>query len=280
LKVLHEKNILNEEFPFEMWIAGSVEYCPHWHEGVEIVYVIDGTADVGLNGEVYALNPRDILIIGGGDVHYYLPEVTTGSLLIVLFKLSLFEPYVSVMDNKKILNPLQRSSCDVDSNHVHKLLEDQILSMKEEYVKKLPGYKMALKARLYDFMVLLIREIPMMDYSTSEKTNQLISIERLGRVHEYVEQNYMRDITIQEVADVAKYSTFYFTRYFKNATGMTFGRFLSSFRVKVAEKYLLEEDLTVTDIAFKCGFNSIKTFNRVFKIIKGCTPTEIRKRNN
>lgn len=92
----------------------------------------------------------------------------------------------------------------------------------------------------------------------------------------------MRDITIQEVADVAKYSTFYFTRYFKNATGMTFGRFLSSFRVKVAEKkYLLEEDLTVTDIAFKCGFNSIKTFNRVFfKIIKGCTPTEIRKRNN
>ncbi len=61
---------------------------------------------------------------------------------------------------------------------------------------------------------------------------------------------------------------------------MTFGRFLSSFRVKVAEKYLLEEDLTVTDIAFKCGFNSIKTFNRVFKIIKGCTPTEIRKRNN
>ncbi len=98
--------------------------------------------------------------------------------------------------------------------------------MKEEYIKKLPGYKMALKARLYDFMVLLIREIPMMDYSTSEKTNQLISIERLGRVHEYVEQNYMRDITIQEVADVAKYSTFLFYTLFQECNGYDIWSFL------------------------------------------------------
>lgn len=272
--------MLNQDFPFEMWIADSIEYCPHWHEGVEVVYLIDGTADVGLNGDIYSLEPRDILIIGGGDIHYYLTDATTGRLLIFQFKLSLFESFLSIFNNKKILNPLQRPNNLEGVITIHRLLEDQILSMKDEYEKKLKGYKMALKARIYDFIVVIVREIPMIEYSTSERTNQLISIERLDRVYEYVEQNYKKDISIQEIAAIANYSTFYFTRYFKNATGMTFGRFMNSFRVKMAEMYLMEEDITVTDIAYKCGFNSIKTFNRVFKSIKGCTPTDLRKSNN
>ena len=60
---------------------------------------------------------------------------------------------------------------------------------------------------------------------------------------------------------------------------MTLNEYLNSVRVKKAEEYLLDMDISITEAAYMSGFNSIQTFNRVFKKIKGCTPTEYRKRS-
>lgn len=136
-----------------------------------------------------------------------------------------------------------------------------------------------MKARLYDLAVILLRQVPMENYPPREKSRLLNRLERLKKVFAYVEENYNRSISLEEVAEEASFSVYYFTRFFKEATGMTFGQYLSFYRINIAEEYLLSYNDPITEVAFKAGFNSIKTFNRVFKKLKGCSPTEFREQN-
>ena len=117
----------------------------------------------------------------------------------------------------------------------------------------------------------------MTKYSPHEKSRKLGRLERLEQVFEYVDNNYDRPISLDQIARVANFSIYHFTRFFKETTGMTFGEYLNSYRIKKAEAYLEDAQNTITEIAFKSGFNSIKTFNRVFKHQKGCSPSEYRK---
>jgi AraC-like DNA-binding protein len=92
-----------------------------------------------------------------------------------------------------------------------------------------------------------------------------------------VEHNYTREITLAEIAGAANFSIYHFARFFKEATGMTFIQYLNNYRISKAIRYLCSTTDPITEIAFQAGFDSIKTFNRVFKQLKGCSPTEYKK---
>ncbi|MDD2214001.1 MAG: helix-turn-helix transcriptional regulator, partial [Oscillospiraceae bacterium] len=64
---------------------------------------------------------------------------------------------------------------------------------------------------------------------------------------------------------------------FKTYTQMSFLEFLNRCRVSEAEKLLADPGRTVTAVALECGFNSLSTFNRVFKQVKNCTPAEYQR---
>jgi AraC-like DNA-binding protein len=70
---------------------------------------------------------------------------------------------------------------------------------------------------------------------------------------------------------------YHFTRFFKDTTGMTFWQYLNNYKVSKAVNLLINTSDSISEIAFNSGFNSIKTFNRVFKQVKGCSPSEFRK---
>lgn len=87
----------------------------------------------------------------------------------------------------------------------------------------------------------------------------------------------MNDITLENLAKLVGYSTFHFSRIFKKYSNTTFINFLNRQKVKAAELLLLESGSSITDIAMKVGFSSLTTFNRVFKNINGCTPSDYKK---
>ena len=101
---------------------------------------------------------------------------------------------------------------------------------------------------------------------------------RLSCVIDYIEMNYQNQITLDEIANEAGFSKFHFTRFFKDMTGVTFLNYLNNFRITKVEEALLNTEISITNIAMKSGFKNIKTFNRVFKNIKGCSPMEYRRR--
>ncbi len=100
---------------------------------------------------------------------------------------------------------------------------------------------------------------------------------RIEKVMEYMNRNFDRTITLAEVAKIAAMSEVAFSRFFKSRTGNTFIDTLNDIRLGHASRTLIETTNSITEIAYKCGFNNISNFNRIFKKRKNCTPKEFRE---
>ncbi len=282
MKAWHQKNFLEPDFPFFLGFSKSLKFSHHWHEEIEIIYIMQGRLQAGINHEVYPMGSGDILLIGAGDVHHFIPQSRWCKTAIIQFGFSIFESFSTALRDRRFICPFFGSlaggnSIEDEGVTAHQNLEKEILSMIAEYRNKREGYQMALKARLYDLIVTILRQVPMEKYSSRERAKQLKNLEKLEQVFCYVEKNHIRTITLDEIAKVANFSTYHFTRFFRETTGITFNRYLNYFRIRKAEVYLRNIENSVTEVAFKSGFNSIKTFNRVFKEVKGCSPSEYRK---
>lgn len=275
-----QKNLVDNSFPFNLFITDVPEFPPHWHTEIEIVYSLEGQQDIGLNNRVYTLEPRDILLVGMGDVHYFLHQSAKNKRIIIQFKPNLVEGFTPVFRKRRFIQPLIKSHTASEANkeiELHKLIEKQILTLSNEYFNKQEGYKLAILARLYDLVLILLRQVPYENISSIERNKHLKRLERLEQVFQFVEQNFGRPISLEEVSQVANFSVYHFTRFFKETTGMTFLQYLNNYRVAKAEIYLTDTTDSITEVAFKAGFRSIKTFNRVFKKLKGCSPSQYQK---
>ena len=101
---------------------------------------------------------------------------------------------------------------------------------------------------------------------------------RVHTIREYIANNYMRDITLPELADMVCMNVDSFSRFFKNKTGRTPNRYIIDYRLGIAARLLLTTQMSVSEIGFSCGFNTLSHFNRLFRESKGCTPSEFRER--
>jgi AraC-like DNA-binding protein len=270
-----QKNLTDGQFPFNLFITDILEFPPHWHEEIEIIYVLEEELVIGLNSEIYHLKPRDIFLINSGEVHFFVTPPKKSQRIILQFELSLFQSLTDFLRARKPVSPL--IPFDTPESGAHHDLEKQLLTIAREYSKKLPGYQLAISARLSDLAVILLRQVPTEPYSPLERNKHLKRLERLEQVFNHVEQNYTRGITLAEIAKAANFSVYHFTRFFKETTGMTFTQYLNNYRINQAIKFLTETTDSITEIAFKSGFESIKTFNRVFKQLKGRSPSAFKK---
>jgi AraC-like DNA-binding protein len=274
----HQQNLLEPSFPFTIFLSEKTHFPPHWHGEMEIVYVLEGSIEVGLGHELYTLGPRDIFIIGSGQVHHFPLQTQDSKLVFIQFGPAFFDSYSAVMSDRRLTHPLLGRSgrWGPEETELHQLMEKQIQLLVHEYEEKSEGYPIAIKARLYDLFLLLLRHAPMQRYSQEEKRNQLNRLNRLEMVFDYVENRMDSKITVAEVARVVNFSVYHFTRFFKAATGMTFGDYLKHFRINKAEWYLTSTEDSITEIAMKTGFSSVQSFDRVFKELKGCSPRTFR----
>lgn len=99
---------------------------------------------------------------------------------------------------------------------------------------------------------------------------------QIEKVYTFIQQNFHRKVTLSEVSDLVNMSTVSFNRFIKKRTGKTFIEYINDTRISYAARWLIETDLSIGEIGFKCGFNNIANFNRVFKKSKDCTPSEFR----
>ena len=102
---------------------------------------------------------------------------------------------------------------------------------------------------------------------------------RIKIIHQYLQKNYSKRITVGEVAKLINMTESGFCHFFKKRTQKSFIDFLNDLRVGEAARMLLETTNTISEISYNCGFNNISNFNRIFKKKKGSTPTDYRERN-
>ncbi|MEM9420404.1 MAG: AraC family transcriptional regulator [Planctomycetota bacterium] len=100
---------------------------------------------------------------------------------------------------------------------------------------------------------------------------------RIDAVSAYVQSHYAEPISLDEVAGVVHMSRTAFCRFFQRVMGRTFMQYLHELRVSQACRLLTETDLPIADIGFRVGFGNLANFNRVFKRLRGVTPSVIRR---
>jgi two-component system response regulator YesN len=96
------------------------------------------------------------------------------------------------------------------------------------------------------------------------------------RIMEYIQKHYTEDITLKSISRLFYMNPAYLGQLFKNSTGVLFNQYLTEIRMKAAKNMLLETDLSICDIAEKCGYKVIRSFYTAFKKYYNCTPNEYR----
>ena len=100
---------------------------------------------------------------------------------------------------------------------------------------------------------------------------------KLDTIYKHINRNFKQHISLNEIANIASMTIPAFCRYFKKVTGKTFTKLVNEYRVVHATKLLSESTMSITDIAYECGFNNFSHFNKLFKEITGKNASKYRK---
>ena len=100
---------------------------------------------------------------------------------------------------------------------------------------------------------------------------------RILKVKNFISKNYMDEIRLAQLADIAGMSTSAFSRFFKLHTGRNLTDYIIDMRLGAASRLLVDTARSISEISFSCGFNNLSNFNRIFKKKKGCSPSEFRE---
>lgn len=111
------------------------------------------------------------------------------------------------------------------------------------------------------------------------KTTNEVNQSRVSKVQEYISCHYREELTLSELAGVANMAPTSLSHLFKKVTGGCLSDYIIAVRIQNAKELLQNSDHTIKAIAYDCGFSTLTNFNRQFKRLTGCTPTELRESN-
>lgn len=249
-------------------------YDVHHHDAYELIFPTEGTYHVQIDRQHFALHPGDILMIPSGMVHELKPE-GRGGRFIFLIPLDLAtqgkvcEYLASCLDQPVLIN---RSTCPTIYNEEIAILNQLCRDYLED-----DGLKdFAVYTRILTFLLTYGKFRAAQDADPAIQPSQKTPTEKFNALFAYLDRHYAEDLSLEHVAAVAGFSKYHFSRIFKQLSGNNFYDYLTRRRIKAAEMLLLQEEASISQIALQSGFSSLSTFNRVFRKVMGCTPTQYR----
>ncbi|BCJ94358.1 AraC family transcriptional regulator [Anaerocolumna cellulosilytica] len=266
-----------EHFGIRLYLNQEAEDYPvHWHTAGEIIMPIDNIYTVIVNDTKHVLNPGEILVLPSGELHQlFAPE--SGERIILQFDCSLLYNLTGFDSAFHLFHPCIVITKE-SSEELHRLLKNILLNLKKEYFSKSLLKEASAYSMLIQFFVILGRNCMKGEnrFPGTKSQKQHEYIDKFLQVCNYMNEHCTEDIKVEDLAAMAGFSKFHFTRLFKQFTGMSYYSYLNKHRIMHAERLLIDPNLSVTEVAMRSGFISLATFNRVFKTYKRCTPTEYK----
>lgn len=263
---------------------GSYFFTPfHFHRECQLTLVLEGTGTRFIGESVERFVAGDLVLIGSNlphvfrnDPHFYEENTSLMARAISIFFVPEFlgSGFWGHPETKQLSEWIQASSrgivFDGETRRQAGRAMGAILEMK-------PGFPRLLA--ILDLLYKLFRssEARFLSEGSIKPVFKPSDSHKLHSVFEFVMNNYHREIRQEEVAGLASMTPPAFSRYFKRQTRKTFTEFILDVRIAQACKLLIEEDISIGEVAFRCGFHNISNFNRRFKTMKGRTPREYRK---
>ena len=253
------------------------DYPIHYHPEFELNYIRNGAGLRRIVGDhMEEIDQAELVLIGPNLSHCWQQYKCSND---TIHEITIQFPDNLLTDsllNRAIMKPIKdmfrRSSYGI-------LFSQQTIQQQEEricQVTQLDGidYFLELLSILYDLAT--SRNQRLLSSQILDPEVRLPN-EKMAKLHHFIEQNYSRKITLQEVSALLNMSPVTFNRFIKKRTGKTFIEYLNEIRIGHATRLLINKDMSISEIAFSVGFNSMANFNRIFKKSKNCTPSQYRE---
>lgn len=227
----------------------NLDYPLHLHKSFELVYLEAGTMEVHIGGEEYSLQAGELAIIFPGQLHAFSSPQSNRSRLCIF--------------SADYLPDLEQGHCPVLRAEAG--LMDRLYECRHN--------RFAVKSLLYGLAASYVQGA---HYQSEESGNE----ELICRVVQYIEAHFAEPISLQRMAEELGYNYRYLSGVVNRCFKTGFPRVVNRFRVDLACRLLKKERLSITEVAARCGFDSLRNFNRCFKEIMGQTPKEYKRAAN
>ena len=239
------------------------QFPEHLHGQLEMTGLISGEACVTVEGKTYAMRAGDLCFCFPGVIHGYgSVENPVGWMLIADPKH--FPDFSEVLEENRPRNPVV---------HVNDLPEDVAFCMqrlREESIQ--PINEPAVRGYV---QVLLAKTMPKMQLAEEPVKHSDVAYQ----IMRYLSKHFTEPVSVADMAKALNISRSHISHTFSNRLHTNFRTYVNVLRTDLACKLLRGTDFNITRIAYECGFETQRTFNRAFQEQCGMTPKEYRGTN-
>ena len=249
----------------------------HWHEEMELVYAAEGSMEVRIPSSSFCVRKGDLFAINSNTLHF------ASSLEGCLLHSLVFSPsLVTGTDNsvfaKKYVHPLL--SCPsfsgflFPSSKYPEIIRDFCAAF-EVMKKEPPGFEFIVREKLSCICFFLSQKFKeeMVISSSTSGQNDL----RIKKMLEYIHENFGRNISVEDMAEVIHISKSECFRSFQNIVGKAPAEYLIQYRLTQASRMLAETDMSIAEVGMAAGFQSPSYFGKMFRDRQGISPGKYRK---
>ncbi|MEC5148231.1 AraC family transcriptional regulator [Chitinophaga sp. 212800010-3] len=280
-KILREITPLTQSDCFTLFTREkrTFDFPLHYHDEFELNFIQHAKGAKRIIGDhIEEIGELELVLVGPNLQHGWFTHKHNGELIreiTIQFHRDLFDEKF-----------LQRNQLNYIRNMFEKSLRG-ILFSAETTQQIMPRLVRLPQQRGFDSVLELMSilhglstsgDIRLLSDTTSGHTTTFsYSSRRVEKIMAYLNANFDKNITLGEAARLASMTDVAFSRFFKARIGKTFVDTLIEIRLGHASRWLIETSQSINEIAYKCGFNNISNFNRIFKKKKNCTPKEFRQ---
>lgn len=244
-------------------IVSEYSRCdPHFHSNIEIVYVIEGEMEATINNQTAVLRPGWVSIANSYDIHTYkTPHYSKARILIV--PTDIIKSFNNITKTMNFASPFMeccQSSSDIDF----------ATSRLTEFNNT--RNSLVAKGLIYFILGVLMDKIGLISRQTDSHSDTL-----MRNILIYLENNYLNNLTRNDLARHFGYSENYLSRLFNSKLGCGINQYINTMRARHAASLIHDTNYSLTEIAYQSGFGSSRTFTRAFKEFYNITPSEYKR---
>lgn len=241
-----------------------------WHREPEIVYVIEGKAECSRNGESQIIEQQDFILFNSEDVHLVRPvKGTSCHLLCVNFSFEYIRMFCKSIDSMFF----DIEECAKIKNQIVAVLQNIAAVSDDDTYASLVQI-----ANINHLYYLLLTSCVNFRRSSGTSVASKRDFSYAKTAIAYINENFRREISLDEISGVVNLSPSYFSKYFKSVTQVSFSEYLANLRLENAVNDMLTKNSTVSTAAFENGFANVKSFITQCKKVYECTPAQYKKR--
>lgn len=229
----------------------------YWHQSIELLYVLSGSAQVNCRNIQYNLHEDDVILINMFDVH----SVSGNKCEVLSLKIdiSALDPEISHFSQKRFNC---NSSIETDKTKFIPLKRLLALIVKANANPE-DNIELLNKSYIYELLYILSTYFNVEDTTNYKDANK--NLERIKNIITYINKNYREKISLNDLADTFYLSTPYISKIFKELIGLSFSDYLTEIRLSSAVKDLANPNSKIEYIAEKNGFPNTRSFVTAFK---------------